>query len=94
MAVIPINKEYIPLKAYLRADPNSQQFKFSDSDEDFVTPEMFWNVSDGIYLDYSKIDNRSIQVSSGISVNSGKRTLYTFDCDKWIDHYIYLWLSH
>lgn len=88
MAVIPITKDYIPLKAYLRADPNSQQFKFTDTGENFVTPEMFWDVSDGIYLDYSKIDNRSIQVSNGISVNSGRRTLYNFDCDKWIDHYI------
>lgn len=73
----------------MRADPNSQQFKFSDSDENFVTPEMFWDVSDGIYLDYSKIDNRSIQVSSGISAKSGRKTYYTFDCDKWIDRYIY-----
>ena len=89
MAVIQINKEFVPIKAYLRADCNSQQFKFSDTDQDLVTPEMFWDVSDGIYLDYSKIGNRSIQVSKGISADTGRRTLYNSNCDEWIDHYIY-----
>lgn len=89
MAVIPINKSNTLLKAYLRADPNSQLFRYSNSSEDFVTPEMFWDISGGIYLDYSQIDNRSIQVSRGISANAGRQTLYNTDCDKWIYENIY-----
>ena len=89
MAVIPINKSNTLLKAYLRADPNSQLFRYSYSSEDFVTPEMFWDISGGIYLDYSQIDNRSIQVSRGISANAGRQTLYNTDCDKWIYENIY-----
>lgn len=89
MSVIPINEEFIPIKAYLRADCNSQKFKYSETNQDLVTPEMFWDVSDGVYLDYTKIKNRSIQVSSGISAKAGRRTLHDSLCDDWINHNIY-----
>lgn len=85
MATINIERDNIPLKAYLRADPNSQHFKFNDSSEELVTEEMFWEAPKHIYLDYTETNNRSIQISKGISSNTVRQTLYDSDCDKWIE---------
>ena len=85
MAIINIDRNNIPLKAYLRADPNSQHFKFSDNSEELVTYDMFWKAPIRIYLDYSEINNRSIQVSKGISAKTPRQTLHDSDCDKWIE---------
>lgn len=84
MAIINIDRDNIPLKAYLRADPNSQHFKFSDNSEELVTDDMFWESPEHIYLNYTEINNRSIQVSKGISANAVRQTLHDSDCDEWI----------
>lgn len=89
MAVININRNNIPLKAYLRADPNSQHFKFSDNSEEFVTHDMFWGTPGGIYLDYSNVSNRNIQISEGISANARRQTLHNSECDEWFENHIY-----
>lgn len=86
MAIINIQRDNIPLKAYLRADSNSQHFMFSDNSEELVTDNMFWDAPECIYLDYTKISNRSIQVSRGISANTIRQTLHDSDCDEWIKH--------
>lgn len=86
MATINIQRDNIPLKAYLRADPNSQHFMFSDNNEELVTDDMFWETSDHIYLDYTENNNRSIQVSRGISAKTVRQTLRDSDCDQWIEH--------
>ncbi len=79
----------IPLKAYLRADSHSQVFVVNNNTEvkNLVSLEMFWgNMGhEGIYLDYSLIKNRSINVTEGISKNNLTQTLYGEDCDDWIN---------
>lgn len=88
MAIYNINKNRIPLKAYLKADSNSQRFKFRENSEELVSPEMFWGYPEGIYLDYTKMGSRSINVSEGISVNTGTHTLRNLDCDEWIENHM------
>lgn len=86
MTKIYIPEEKPPLKAYLRADPHSQHFTYVGKNEDLVTYDMFWGnlSSDGLYLDYSLIKNRNIQVSEGISENDTIQTLSNEHCDEWI----------
>lgn len=86
MAIISISKNNIPLKAYLRADSNSQHFQFCDGEGELVTDDMFWGKSsnDRLYLDYANIANRSIQISEGISESNGVQILHNSDCDEWI----------
>jgi len=88
MAIINIDKDSIPLKAYLRADPNSQHFKYTDNTGEFVTDDMFWGTlsNEGLYLDFSRISGRNIQISSGISETNGIQTLHDQECDNWIDN--------
>lgn len=92
MATISIEKNNIPLKAYLRADPHSQHFKFKETYKELVTHNMFWGTSanpKSIYLDYSEIDSRSIQISEGISANTATWEKTQSQCDEWIDENIY-----
>lgn len=84
MAVRTIDKNAIPLNAYLRADPHSQHFKFSTESRELVDHDMFWD-RDGLYLDYSEIKHHRIQVAEGISQSSSKQILREDDCDNWID---------
>lgn len=92
MAIIHITRNEIPLKAYLRADPYSQVFRFTDNAESLVTKEMFWgnneDKDDRIYLHYSDIKNKSIEVSEGISEKSLRQILINNDCEKWIENNI------
>lgn len=90
MSEIVIDKTKIPLKAYLRADPNSQHFKFRDDSSEFVTHDIFWGdeSGEGLYLDYSLIKNRSIEISEGISENPESQILWNNDCDRWINENI------
>ena len=83
MAVKTISRNNIPLKAYLRADPHSQHYKFELENRELVDSEMFWG-DDGLYLDFTQIDHRMIQVAEGISENSSKQTLHKVECDEWI----------
>ena len=92
MAIINIKKDNIPLKAYLRADPHSQHFKFKETYGELVTHDMFWGTPanpKSIYLDYSEIDSRSIQISEGISSNTVSWEIAQSQCDEWIDENIY-----
>ena len=86
MAIINICKDRIPLKAYLRADPYSQHFKFADNTGELVTDDIFWGTpsNDGLYLDFSRIKGRNIQISSGISENTGIQSLLDQECDQWV----------
>ena len=86
MAIINICKDRIPLKAYLRADPYSQHFKFTDNTGELVTDDIFWGTpsNDGLYLDFSRIKGRNIQISSGISENTGIQSLLDQECDQWV----------
>lgn len=90
MAIINIDKTNIPLKAYLRADSHSQHFLFSDCQVKLVDDEMFWGKegTEGLYLDYSKIQNRSINCCAGISTKSTIVTKHNQDCDTWIEENI------
>lgn len=92
MATINIQKDDIPLKAYLRADPHSQHFKFRGTCEELVTHNMFWGTPahpTKIYLDYSELDSRCIQISEGISANTASWEKAQHQCDEWIDENIY-----
>lgn len=91
MAIVTIKEEQVPLKAYLRADSYSQHFRFNNNTgegKELVTDEMFWGETsmsdDSIYLDYSLIKNRKIEITEGISHNKGSQTLRNEDCDEWI----------
>lgn len=86
MAIINIKRSEIPLKAYLRADSHSQHFVFSDSQDELVDEEMFWGKDDkeGLYLDYSNIQNRSISFCMGISSKNSVATKHNSECDSWI----------
>ena len=91
MAIRHIDRDDVPLKAYLRADPYSQIFNYKDNGEGLVTQDMFWGKNDeipSIYLDYSKINNKSIEVSEGISEYTSKQVLNGNACDKWIQNNI------
>ena len=80
----------VPLNAYLRADPYSQLFQYSDNGEKLVTDDMFWgeenNTQNRLYLDYSKIPVKSIEVSEGISERQYKQVVNDVDCEKWINN--------
>lgn len=89
MAVHNIKKEEIPLKAYLRADSYSQHYKFVDDfggEQGLVTDEMFWGNCSGdkIYVDYTEIPERSIEVTEGISPKKVTLILRNEDCDNWL----------
>lgn len=90
MAIINIKKSNIPLKAYLRADSHSQHFVFTDCQGELVDEEMFWgkNGIEGLYLDYSKIQNRTVNYCVGISPKSTVVTKHNQDCDIWIENNI------
>lgn len=93
MAIRKIDRNNIPLKAYLRADPYSQHFKFTDTSEELVTTDMFWGKTEGteqnrIYLDYSDISTKSIEVSEGISESSSKQLINNKDSEEWIENNI------
>lgn len=92
MATINIQKNDIPLKAYLRADPHSQHFQYKGTSKELVTPSMFWGTSahsERIYLDYPELDSRRIEVSEGISTNAASWEVTQSQCDQWIDETIY-----
>lgn len=89
MAINEINAKHIPLKAYLRADSYSQHFEFCNEDgetEELVTDEMFWGTlsNDKLYLDYSLINGRKIDVTEGIYQRNGAQTMRNEYCDDWI----------
>ena len=91
MAIVTIKEEQVPLKAYLRADSYSQHFRFNNNTgegKELVTDEMFWGETsmsdDSIYLGYSLIKNRKIEITEGISHNKGSQPLRNEDCDEWI----------
>lgn len=93
MSIKHINKNEIPLKAYLRADSISQHFIFNDKSGELVTSEMFWGTDDNensLYLDYRNIQNRHIYISQGISGRSGSQKLINSECDTWINNSIML----
>lgn len=90
MATFNIDKDNIPLKAYLRADSYSQQFVIHDqtgADTKLVTDEMFWGkeTDRSLYLDYKKIKHRRIRVSEGISQNGRQQIKSESECDEWLD---------
>lgn len=87
MATSNIDRNNIPLKAYLRADSHSQHFQFTDQSGELVTEEMFWgdNNNKGLYLDYHFIDERNINVSVGISETATIETKRDDYCDNWIE---------
>lgn len=91
MAIINIKKSNIPLKAYLRADSHSQHFVFNDCQGELVDENMFWgkNGVEGLYLDYSNIQNRTVSYCVGISPKSTVATKYNQDCDMWIENNIF-----
>lgn len=83
MAYNSIQRENIPLKAYLRADSQSQHFCFEDTSEELVSEEAFWGDSGGLYLHYSDTVNHSIRISQGIS-NRNSQQKFDNECDNWI----------
>lgn len=90
MAIINIDKNNIPLKAFLRADYFSQHFQFNDNSGELVTESLFWGdlSKKGLYLDYKDIKGRSISVYRGISDLSTEEIKRNSDCDDWINNNI------
>jgi len=91
MAIYNIKGEQFPIKAYLKADPFSQQFVVCDGEgknKELVTREMFWGekADNCLYLDYSKIKNHKIRVLEGISQKNGTHTLCGEECDNWLQN--------
>lgn len=91
MAIVIIKEKRVPLKAYLRADSYSQHFIFNDdtrNGQELVTDEMFWGKTptsvDSIYLDYSLIKNKRIEITEGVSYNGSPQILRNEDCDNWL----------
>ncbi len=86
-----IKTSSIPLKAYMRADPHSQQFVFNNNgiEQELVTKEMFWgdknDKTNRLYLDYKDISGRQILVLQGIYENDSIRELNGRQCDDWIN---------
>lgn len=91
MGIINIDKNSIPIKAYLRADSISQHFSFRDEQKELVTETMFWgnNFQEGIYLNYSDINEKSIQIAQGISARDNMQTKKGEECDQWIQKNLY-----
>ena len=88
MSIIIIKEDSIPLKAYLRADPYSQHFRFGPDNSELVDDHMFWGDAGnaGLYLDYTKIKNMSVEIAEGISTNNIVQTVHDNDCADWIDN--------
>lgn len=77
------------IKAYLKADPFSQQCVIYDEKgerKELVTDEMFWGKKNenGLYLDYTLVRNRKIEVLEGISPQKSSQILRGENCDKWL----------
>lgn len=94
MAINNIKEKKTPIKAYLKADPFSQQFVMHNEQgesKELVTNEMFWgeNKDNSLYLDYSLIRNRKIEVLEGISQKNGSQTLLEEECDNWLQKNIF-----
>lgn len=94
MATIIMNDDKISIKAYLKADSFSQCFRIRNKKgevNDLVTPDMFWGKlsEDGIYLDYTKINNRNIKVTEGISQKNGSQMLWNDLCDSWLQENVF-----
>lgn len=84
----------IPVKSYLRADPHTQIYSIYDNngnENNLVTEEMFWgnSLSESLYLDYTKINGRSITISEGIVYNETSQTRVNEYCDKWLSENLY-----
>lgn len=93
MAIINVRGDKFPIKAYLKADPYSQQFvldNVADEGKELVTDDMFWGKEDkdGLYLDYSLIKNRKIVITDGISQRRSSHILQAHLCDQWLQEKI------
>lgn len=93
MAIINVRGDKFPIKAYLKADPYSQQFvldNVADEEKELVTNDMFWGkeYKDGLYLDYSMIQNRKIVITDGISQRRSSYILHAHLCDQWLQEKI------
>lgn len=94
MAKYNVNGEQFPIKAYLKADSFSQQFvrrNEKGQDKELVTHEMFWGeeLNKGLYLDYTFIKNRKIEITEGISHRHGLQTFYEEESDNWLQKNIF-----
>ena len=86
-----VEKNNIPLKAYMRADSHSQCFVINDNgiEHELVSKEMFWGVSEDdnnrLYLDYKKVSGRQLNVRRGIYATDPSRELNEQECDNWLE---------
>lgn len=89
MAKNNIKENKLEIKAYLKADSFSQKFVIYDEkgqSKELVTNEMFWGEKNenGLYLDYSSVKNRKIEILEGISPKKSLQILRGADCDDWL----------
>ena len=86
-----LEKNNIPLKAYMRADAHSQHFVINDNgiEHELVSKRMFWGVSEDdsnrLYLDYKDISGRQLKVRRGIYETDPSRELNDKECDNWLE---------